>query len=135
MAKIEIVESLFNEIEKKFKGEAHKIIDLLETLENNPKKGKLLGSVAGIAIKELRYKKFRFYFIVESYKLKILSEEELTDLLLRFIRMSDKKSQQKTIDEIRGILIKIGAGGFWDNFAKLKEHFCVYAWKNYISTI
>ena len=41
MAKIEIVESLFNEIEKKFKGEAHKIIDLLETLENNPKKGNL----------------------------------------------------------------------------------------------
>lgn len=112
MAKVKIVNSLFNEIQKKFKGEAHKIIDLLETLEDNPRKGKIIGSVAGIVIKELKYKKFRFYFIVEGHKLKVLSEEELTDLLLRFVRMSDKKSQQKTINEIRKILIKIGAGGF-----------------------
>ncbi len=112
MAKVKIVNSLFNEIQKKFKGEAHKIIDLLETLEDNPRKGKIIGSVAGIVIKELKYKKFRFYFIVEWHKLKVLYEEELTDLLLRFVRMSDKKSQQKTINEIRKILIKIGAGGF-----------------------
>jgi len=39
MAKVEIIDSLFQEIQKKFKGEAHKIIDLLETLEDNPKKG------------------------------------------------------------------------------------------------
>ncbi len=108
MAKIEIVHSLFNEIQKKFKGESHKIIDLIETLEENPKKGKLLGNVGGIAIKELRYKSFRFYFITDSFKLKMLSKEELTDLLMRFVRMSDKKSQQKTIDEIRQVLLNLG---------------------------
>jgi len=112
MAKVKIINSLFNEIKKKFKDEAHKIIDLLETLEDNPKKGKIVGVVAGIVIKELKYKKFRFYFIAEGHKLKVLSKEELTNLLLRFVRMSDKKSQQKTINEIRNILIKIGAGGF-----------------------
>jgi len=112
MAKVEIIRPLFNEIKKKFKGESHKIIDLLESLEENPHKGKSLGNVAGIVIKELKYKKFRFYFIADGYKLKILAKEELVDLLLKFVRMSDKKSQQKTINEIREVLIKIGVEGF-----------------------
>ncbi len=38
MAKVQIIRSLFLEIQKKVKGEAHKIIDLLETLEENTKK-------------------------------------------------------------------------------------------------
>lgn len=112
MAKVEIIESLFNEIEKKFKGEAHEVIDLLESLESNPHKGKPLGNIGGIIIKELKYKNFRFYFIADGFKLKVLSEEELTDLLIKFVRMSDKDSQQKTIDEIRNVLIKIGSKGF-----------------------
>ncbi len=33
MAKVEIAPSLFQEIQKKFKGKSHQIIDLLETLE------------------------------------------------------------------------------------------------------
>jgi len=43
---------LFQEIQKKFKGEAHRVIDLLETLEENPKKGKELGNIGGIVIKD-----------------------------------------------------------------------------------
>ena len=112
MAKVEIVRSLFEEIQKKFKGEAHKIIDLLETLEKNPKKGKELGSVGGIVIKEIRYKNFRFYFITDGYKLKIMDEAYLIDLLIRFVRMSDKKDQQKTINEIKKILQKFGPQKF-----------------------
>ena len=112
MAKVEIISSLFEEIKKKFKGETHKIIDLIESLENNPKKGKLLGSVGGIVIKELRYKSFRFYFITDDYKLKLINESNLVDILMRFVRMSDKKHQQETINEIRKILIKIGSEGF-----------------------
>ena len=112
MARVEIVNSLAREIKKKFKSESHKIVNLLYTLEESPNKGKLLGNVTGIVIKELKYKSFRFYFIADGYKLKVLSEEELTDLLLRFVRMSDKKSQQKTINEIRQILIKLGPSGF-----------------------
>ncbi|MFH1607661.1 MAG: hypothetical protein ABIA78_00860 [archaeon] len=112
MAKVEIIEALKNEILKKFKGESADIFRFMKSLGDNPHKGKLLGSVAGVVIKELKYKNFRFYFIADGYKLKVFSEEELTDLLLKFVRMSDKKAQQKTINEIREILIKIGPKGF-----------------------
>ena len=112
MAKVEIIESLFNKILKKFKEESHKIIDLLETLENHPKKGKLLGNVGGIIIKEIKYKSFRFYFITDGHKLRCIGEEELTDLLLRFVRMSNKKEQQKIINEIKQILKTMGPSGF-----------------------
>tara|TARA_Y100000034_G_scaffold118462_1_gene159113 strand:- start:372 stop:704 length:333 start_codon:yes stop_codon:yes gene_type:complete len=104
MAKVKIISSLFKEIKKRFKGESHKVIDLLETLEENPHKGKLLGSIAGIVIKELKYKSFRFYFITDGSKLKIMDKEELTDLLIKFVRMSNKKEQQKTINEIKDVL-------------------------------
>ncbi len=112
MVKIEIAEDLFKEIEKRFKQDSTKIFDLIETLEKNPQKGKLVGNVGGIVIKELRYKGFRFFFLADGFKLKFLNEEELTDLLLKFVRMSDKKHQQKVIDEIKHILRTIGAGGF-----------------------
>jgi len=112
MAKVEIIKSLFKEIQKKFKAESHKIIDLLETLEKNPKKGKLLGNVGGIVIKETKYKSFRFYFITDGYKLKLMDKETLTNLLIKFIRMSDKKTQQQTINEIKNILIKFGSDSF-----------------------
>ena len=112
MAKIEIVESLFEEIEKKFKKEADHVFDLIEELEQNPHKGKLLGTVGGIVIKEIKYKGFRFYFITDGFKLKCIKQEELTALLLKFIRMSDKKHQQQTIDEIKHVLRTMGADGF-----------------------
>ena len=112
MAKVEIIRSLFQEIQKKFQGEAHKVIDLLETLEDNPKRGKELGNVGGIVIKELRYKSFRFYFITDGFKLRCFDSGGLVDLLIRFVRMSDKKSQQKAIDEIRVVLQKVGVEGF-----------------------
>ncbi|MBS3169014.1 hypothetical protein J4210_00890 [Candidatus Woesearchaeota archaeon] len=113
MAKVEIVESLFRQIEAKFKSKAHDIIDLLYAVEENPHKGKVLGSVGGILIKELKYENFRFYFITDGFKLKCLGEKELIDLLLRFVRMSDKKQQQQTIGEIKHILRIIGASGFF----------------------
>lgn len=112
MAKVEIILSLFKEIQKKFKGEAHEVIDLIESLENNPLKGKILGNVGGIVIKELRYKSFRFYFITDGHKLKFFNEQSLTDMLITFVRMSDKNDQQQTINEIRNILTKIGPEGF-----------------------
>jgi hypothetical protein len=112
MAKVEIVHSLFEEIQKKFKGEAHKVLDLIETLETNPTKGKLLGSVGGIVIKEIKYKSFRFYFITDGYKLKFYDEQSLANILIRFVRMSDKKHQQQTIDEIKKILLNFGSRGF-----------------------
>ena len=112
MAKVEIVESLFIEINKKFKQESIKVLQHLKSLESSPHKGKLLGNVGGIVIKELKYKNYRFYFITDGFKLKCLREEDLIDLLLRFVRISDKKNQQKTINEIKHILQTIGPKGF-----------------------
>ncbi len=112
MAKVEIVESLFQQIETKFKSQAHEIIDLLYTVEENHHKGKVLGTVGGILIKELKYEHFRFYFITDGFKLKCLGEKELVDLLLRFVRMSNKNQQQQTIEEIKHILKIIGPSGF-----------------------
>lgn len=112
MAKVEILKSLYEEINKKFKQESVAIFLHLKSLEKNPKKGKLLGNVGEISIKELKYKSFRFYFLADGFKLKFCSEEELTDLLLRFVRMSSKKDQQKVIDEIKVVLSKIGPHAF-----------------------
>ena len=111
MVRIEILESLYEEIDKKFKKEAIKIYELIETLQDNPKKGKIVGTVGGIIIKELKYKGFRFYFLADGFKLKVFSEEELIDELIRFVRMSDKKHQQETIEEIKTILRTIGSKG------------------------
>ena len=112
MAKVEIIDSLRDEVHKKFKGESVVVFKHMKSLEENPKKGKFLGQVSGFVIKELKYRNFRFYFIVEGNKINIYSKEELVGLLIRFVRMSDKKSQQKTIDEIREVLLKIGPEGF-----------------------
>ena len=109
---ISISENLKDEILKKFKGESRIIFRQMYSLKENPNKGKLIGCIGGIIIKELKYKSFRFYFITDGYKLKLMNESKLTDLLIRFVRMSDKKDQQKTIDEIRNILRKIGEKGF-----------------------
>ena len=107
MAKVEIDKELKNEILRKFKGESENVFNLLKSLEGFPQKGKLLCVVNNLAIKELRYKSFRFYFLVDSFKVKFLSIKELQDLLIKFVRMSDKKSQQKVINEIKDFLRKI----------------------------
>ncbi len=112
MAKVIITKKLEEEINKKFKGESVKIFELLYSLKENPKKGKPLGQIGSILIKEIRYESFRFYFITDGYKLKLVNNEELVDLLIKFVRMSDKKEQQKVIDEIKNILKKFGREGF-----------------------
>ncbi len=108
MAKVVITKKLEKEINKKFKKESIEIFELLYSLKETPKKGKELGQVGGVVIKELRYKNFRFYFITDGLKIKILNINELSDLLIKFVAMSDKKSQQKTIGEIKFILKSLG---------------------------
>ena len=112
MAKVIITNSLEQEINKKFKQKSIEIISLMRTLEDNPNKGKELGSIGRIVIKELRYKKFRFYFLTDGYKLKFLRINELKDLIIRFVRMSKKKDQQKVIEDIKRIIRTLGEEGF-----------------------
>lgn len=111
MAKVEIAEDLKKEIFRKFKGESHRVLNLIHSLKENPHKGKLLGNVGGIVIKELKYRNFRLYFVTNGYQLRVLGAEKLKDLLIKFVRMSDKKAQQKTIEEIKIILRKFGSEG------------------------
>lgn len=112
MAIVFIHSSLEKKIEKKFKKESIEIFTLLVSLEQKPKKGKEIGHIGNIAIKEIKYKKFRFYFITDNYKIKFLSIDELKDIIIKFVRMSEKKDQQKTIEEIKTVLKNIGEEGF-----------------------
>jgi len=112
MVKVEILENLKNKILEKFLGEAKEVFKLIKSLEISPMKGKLVGSVGGVVIKELKYKSFRFYFLTDGFKVRCIDDKNLEELLIRFVRMSNKKDQQKTIEEIKNILQTIGAGGF-----------------------
>lgn len=113
MAKVEITNSLERKVRKKFKKKSIKIFELMKSLEENPHKGKPLAKVGGFTIKELRYdNSFRFYFIIDRSNINVLSKEELVNLLIKFIKMSTKNNQQKTIDEIKKVLIKLGPEGF-----------------------
>ncbi|MFH1510211.1 MAG: hypothetical protein ABIF10_00845 [Candidatus Woesearchaeota archaeon] len=113
MAEVFFSESFTRELKKKFsEKEGNTILDLLETLRDNPKKGKEIGEVGGVIIKELKYKKFRLYFITDGYKVKFLKAEELKDLIIKVVRMSEKKDQNKVIEEIKHILRSLGEEGF-----------------------
>jgi hypothetical protein len=112
MAQVIIAKNLKDEILKKFKEESKKIFNLMLSLKDNPKKGKKLGQVKGVIIKEIKYKNFRFYFITDGFKVKFLETEDLHNLVIKFIRMSNKKNQQKIINEIKIILRNLGDKGF-----------------------
>jgi hypothetical protein len=112
MAQVTISPSLKEEMFARFKGESEKIFLRMKSLEQNPHQGKALGHVVGIVIKELKYEKFRFYCITDGHILKFGTEDELAALLIKFVRMSEKKDQQKTIDEIKRILQSMGFEAF-----------------------
>ena len=112
MAEVIITENLKNNILKKIKKESKKIFKLIYSLRKNPLKGKIIGQIRGIVIKELKYKKFRFYFITNGFDIKFLGISDLQNLAIKFIKMSNKKTQQKTIEEIKNVLRKFGDEGF-----------------------
>ena len=108
MIKIIILNSLRNEIYRKFKKDSLKVYSLIKELKKNPNKGKVLGHVGHISIRELKFKTFRFYYILDGHKLDLFNKEQLKELLIKFIRMSKKNNQQETINEIKTILKTIG---------------------------
>jgi len=105
---VEISEDLYQEISKKFKKESIKIFKKLKSLEDTPKQGKKVGKVGRILIKELKYESFRFYFIVDGIRLKLLSKGELDAFLVKFVKMSKKNGQNKVIEEIKETLRDLG---------------------------
>jgi hypothetical protein len=112
MAIVFISPKLEKDINRIFKKESIDIFSLILSLEENPKKGDDIGHIGAVAIKEIKYNKFRFYFITNGHKIKFLKTEELKDLIIKFVRMSEKKDQQQTIDEIKTVLRNLGEEGF-----------------------
>lgn len=108
MAKVIITEFLMLIVKKFSEFEANEILDLLESLEKSSGKGKILSSVSGVLIKELKYKKFRFYFITDGHILRFGTDDELITLIIKFVRMSEKKDQQKIIDSLKETLKSLG---------------------------
>jgi len=112
MAKVVITPELREEVFSKFKAQSETIFSHMKQLETEPHRGKPVGNVGGVVIKELKYEKFRFYCVTDGHVLKFGSADELAALLIKFVRMSEKKDQQKTIDEIKNILRSMGMEGF-----------------------
>jgi len=112
MALVVITKRLEEEINKKFKGESVEIFSLMHSLEENPKKGKEIGNINKVLIKEIRYNKYRFYFLTDGYKIKFFKIEDLKELIIKFVRMSEKKDQEKVINEIKYVLKNMGEEGF-----------------------
>lgn len=108
MAQVVISESLKVDILRRFEHDSLNIFLLMKSLESSPTKGKVLGNVGGIVIKEIRYEKFRFYFITDGHILKFGTEDEIASLMIKFVRMSEKKDQQKVIDKIKDTLKSMG---------------------------
>ena len=108
MAKVIITASLKKEIFRRFKAKSERIFLQMKSLEKEPRKGKALCHIAELVIKELKYEKFRFYFITDGRMLKFGTEDELAALFIKFVRMSEKKDQQKIIEEIKNALKSMG---------------------------
>ncbi len=112
MAKVIITNTLKEEILAKFRSNSEKIFMHMKKLESQPRVGKPLGTIGGVLIKEIKYENFRFYFITDGHILKFGSPEELANLLIKFVKMSGKKDQQKTINAIKQIIRTMGFEGF-----------------------
>jgi len=111
VAKVIITNALRNQVEQLFKAQSVNIFTLLQTLEQQPSKGKPVGNVSNVVVKEVKYKKFGFYCITDGHILKFGTTDELATLIIRFVRMSEKKDQQKIIEEIKHILRTLGVEG------------------------
>ena len=103
MAKVIITRALREEVFK-----AENLFLLMKSLENSPQKGKAVGNVGKIVIKELKHEKWRFYFITDGHLVKFGTADKLTTLLIKFVRMSEKKDQKRVIREIKHMLNSLG---------------------------
>ena len=112
MIKVVILNKLRDEIYKTFKKNSLKVYSLMEELQTHPQKGKVLGHVGSISIRELKYGSYRLYCVLDGHRLFLFTRDQTVELLIRFVAMSKKHNQQQTIDEIKRILTVIGPAGF-----------------------
>lgn len=103
MVKVIVTKKLEKEINKRLsKSDADSVFLQIYSLKENPHKGDVISVVGNVIIKEIKYKKFRFYFIHSSGLIKLMSKEDLKNELIKFIAMSDKSpEQQEVINRIK----------------------------------
>jgi predicted Zn-ribbon and HTH transcriptional regulator len=111
MAKVIITKALRDEVIATLNSEAEAVFSRMKQLEAQPARGKPVGHVGKVVIKEIKHSKFRFYCITDGHTLKFGTTDELAALIVKFVRMSEKKDQQKTIEEIKRILKTMGFQG------------------------
>lgn len=104
---------MIKKIKKTFKGRASEVYDLMRTLKKHPEKGSLITQVSGIQLRELRFDDvFRLYFFSNGELVKMLDENELQIVLIKFIEMSKKDDQQTTIERLKRDLRSYGFDWF-----------------------
>ena len=110
MARVIITRTLKDRILKRFGGEAEMIFSKMNHLGSSPKSGKGLTSIGSLLLGEIRFRRYRFYYITDAHKVKFLSVHELEDLIIRFVEYSDKKHQQATIEKLKDVLRSVRNG-------------------------
>ena len=81
------------------KGQAHKLIKQLTKIK--PTDGKTISTVAGLVIKERKLNAFRFYFVQMNNKFELMTQEELKQHIIKFIRISKKDDQNEVISKLK----------------------------------
>lgn len=76
--------------------------------QTSPSDGDYVALVGNIVIREKRDKTFRFYFIVQNNVKHVITKEELSEMLVKFVALSKKNDQQNVIDKLKSDLQKFG---------------------------
>lgn len=114
MVKIYVTKRLEKDINKRLSPYgADQLFLQMYSLRDNPHKGDVLTNIGNLLIKELKYKKFRVYFIQSKNTIRVVSADDLRDDIIKFVALSQKgKEQQKTIDRVKNDLLDKGFDWF-----------------------
>lgn len=113
MIQVKLSPILIKKVRKTFKNKAKKIFHWMCQLKENPNRGKFVASIGFVELRELKYENsFRFYFFTNQKLVKVLEEDELQSMIIKFVEMSKKKEQQKIINKLKEDLKKYGFDWF-----------------------
>ena len=122
MAKVEIIEALKGEVMRKFGSESKTIFRQMRSLEENPKKGKVVGNVGGIVIKEIKYKKFRLLYPYKKNSLNFRMWKKYYSGASGLMGLKIKAKNVNSIRKFVNSLKLFGYGYSWGGFESLVLH-------------
>lgn len=104
---VEFSKDFLKELKKhSSKTEAKNLV--LKLSKTTPSEGDLVTIIEYIAIREKRLKTFRFYFIIDKDTKHVITHEELSDFMIKFVALIKKNNQQNIIDKLKKDLKKFG---------------------------